>query len=750
MSRFFLLGLLSLALRGEAQTFTRVYSAGAGNQLGFNNIAPVKSGGWHAAGYNFSDTLFAAFVAKYDETGQLLWSKRPAESRDPRALVTLDDGSVLFFNNNSGFQGYFDASVLHFDANGNLLGETIWGDAEDQDDWFGAKKLDNGEVIAVGMSRQGSSFSERILLVKFGADGQILWEKTYDGGLFGRFSEIILLPSGVFFTIGQYFNGGTVTGVLAKFSTDGSLLWLKAYDYGTDNAYFLTGQALSDGSLFVANYMTTQSTGIPTLVLLQIDSSGGVVGQKALKSDFGIGPVAMATLSNDTLLIAAVSNGQIFPVVDNDNVILKISPQGDLVNTLVFGTSGQDFAADAYFIGQEVVICGMTDTSADGTARRAFISKSGLDVSCCEKDDTIFEVPPPPLPAVDALSYIPGTVPVRQSRTVALSDFFLSSTTSCQAVGDAVLLPADTSICIGDTLHIGLLVNLPGDVQWSTGATTSDIRVSAPGTYAVALSGECGLAGDSITVVAIGNRVEAVVEPFEDPCPGQSISLSASGGSGFQWLDADGALLYTTANPTLEPDTATVLQLIVFDGQCRDTALVEVEVAPAPEVSAGPDATIRLGEQVLLNVSGAISYQWTPAEGLSCSDCPDPLAGPAGSTTYTVTGTDANGCSDTATVTLTVLQPCPYFIPNVFSPETADSFENAGFGIFGQEIDVAGFLMRIYSRWGELVFESVDPQVQWNGTFGDRLAPPGVYLYHVEMNTCEGFVRTSGDVTLIR
>ncbi|HLP95180.1 MAG TPA: gliding motility-associated C-terminal domain-containing protein [Saprospiraceae bacterium] len=720
--------------------------------LQYINLAPTANGGWYAAGLIRNGAGLGAYVSKFEADGSPLWSKIPADNRECRAMVTLNDGSLMLFNNNSSFQGYFDASMLHLGADGSFISETIWGKPDDQDDWYDAEKMSDGSVIAIGMTRESSSFSERILLAKFSATGQILWEKAFDGGgLLARFSELLPLPSGEFYAIGQNFSNGATLGLLAKFAANGNLLWVKSYQYNPENTYFAQIQDMSDGSLFIAAYQTEQSVGNPILTLLNVNANGDINFQKSLDSSYDLAPIHIAKLNGDTFMLAAVSSGQIFPVVDNDFVALQFSPQGDLLGSLGWGTDGQDFGFDAFLVDQQVVICGFSDTSLDGTARRALISKSNINASCCEKPVNIINVPAPSLPAIAVLPYTVSSVPVKQSRTISLSDFFISGKASCQGLEGVVLLPADTSLCVGDTLRIALEANVPGNVQWNTGANGDEILVNTPGLYTVTLSGECGSATDSIEVVSIGNRVDAVVPSGIDACPGEPVQLTASGGMSFRWLDADGELLSTLPNPSFLPLKSTQYQVIVYDGECLDSATVLVNVLTGPIVSAEvEEPLIRLGEQTELFASGASSFVWSPATGLSCTDCANPQASPSGTTIYTVLGLDANGCSDTAWVEVVVQQPCPYYIPNVFYPETSESLGNGLFGVFGKEIALENYRLRIFSRWGELVFESKDPQASWDGTIKNEIAQAGVYVYYLEMTTCEGPIQKSGDITLIR
>lgn len=88
---------------------------------------------------------------------------------------------------------------------------------------------------------------------------------------------------------------------------------------------------------------------------------------------------------------------------------------------------------------------------------------------------------------------------------------------------------------------------------------------------------------------------------------------------------------------------------------CPLTDTIYIQVNPLPVVTAPADQSICTGESVVLNVTGtATTFSWTPATGLSSTTSSSPTANPGSTTTYTVTGTDAIGCSNTDAVTVTV------------------------------------------------------------------------------------------------
>ena len=83
----------------------------------------------------------------------------------------------------------------------------------------------------------------------------------------------------------------------------------------------------------------------------------------------------------------------------------------------------------------------------------------------------------------------------------------------------------------------------------------------------------------------------------------------------------------------------------------------KTDFAFAPVVDAGPDSTICKGQSLILTPSGAISYVWKNNATLSCTACTNPVAKPATSAKYIVTGKSNFGCFNKDSVSITVVQP---------------------------------------------------------------------------------------------
>ncbi|GAA4463597.1 hypothetical protein GCM10023093_12430 [Nemorincola caseinilytica] len=90
-------------------------------------------------------------------------------------------------------------------------------------------------------------------------------------------------------------------------------------------------------------------------------------------------------------------------------------------------------------------------------------------------------------------------------------------------------------------------------------------------------------------------------------------------------------------------------------GLTSNIAYGTIPVYTMPTTTAGSNVTICSGSSTTLNATGATSYTWSPATGLSCTTCASPVANPTSNTTYTITGTHpASGCTSTATIMVSV------------------------------------------------------------------------------------------------
>ncbi len=157
----------------------------------------------------------------------------------------------------------------------------------------------------------------------------------------------------------------------------------------------------------------------------------------------------------------------------------------------------------------------------------------------------------------------------------------------------------------------------------------------------------------SDTSVCEGSLLVLTSEIFE-PSDFEDIEFQWGGGNGF----ISGDSLF---NMVLNPDTTSRYFRVATLGVCTDTSFADVEVKPIPQIQIMPmDTTVCAGSPVQITTTydpGIDEVMWMPMEGLSCTDCENPIATAIQTTTFTVQGT-LNDCPGSASMTINV-DPLP-------------------------------------------------------------------------------------------
>lgn len=190
----------------------------------------------------------------------------------------------------------------------------------------------------------------------------------------------------------------------------------------------------------------------------------------------------------------------------------------------------------------------------------------------------------------------------------------------------------------------------------------------------------------------------------------------------------------------------------------QDVAVLNVGGA-YPKVDPGPDKYVRidnidsrfyLEDTVTFEAEGtAPFYDWFPEDGLSCYDCPRPIIYPTETRKYYITNYDEYGCQAYDSVIVFVEEAFYAGIPNIFSPNGDNN--NDILWVRGNAIATPGFVMRVWNRFGEQVFESYSQNQGWDGTYKGVPAPIGSYKYYVKVTFLNGTVEElTGNVTLVR
>lgn len=277
----------------------------------------------------------------------------------------------------------------------------------------------------------------------------------------------------------------------------------------------------------------------------------------------------------------------------------------------------------------------------------------------------------------------------------------------------------------------------PYQYIWSNGSTTSSLNNIYTGTYTVTATDVNGCTATQTVTIDDQSVLNLNTNGPVQICAGTTTTLSATSVPGvqYQWSYNNVPLIGATQSSFTTPAGGTYTLTATSACGTYTSAPIRVITRSLNNVSISNSFIICPGEQAQLLAGGGVGYVWSPSNGLSNANIPNPVASPKKTTEYTVTITDDFGCKATASVTVSVM--CDTLdIPNGFSPNsdgTNDYFVIDGLSQYPENT------LFIYNRWGNLVYKMGDYDNSWNGTsnvsgiYLNRTLPNGTYYYILDL-----------------
>ncbi len=300
---------------------------------------------------------------------------------------------------------------------------------------------------------------------------------------------------------------------------------------------------------------------------------------------------------------------------------------------------------------------------------------------------------------------------------------------------------ATTPTCVGGTLSLSASSGASykwtgpnGFTSTSQSPVLTNVIAAASGTYTVNItsSGNC-VTTASVTVAVNPLPVAKAVASSNTVCQGETVTLTASGGSTYLWTPSKGLSDATSASPTFTASsTVTYLVTVTNSSGCADTASVTVTVNKKPVANAGADKAIVQGQSITLDGSargGDISYYWTPTDYLSSSEVLQPVARPPSDMTYVLHVLSNIGCGE-ATDTVFVRVYKNVTIPNTFTPNGDGVNDTWNIGALDS---YPTSITQVFDRYGAQVFKSVGYPKAWDGTYNNKELPNGTYYYVIDL-----------------
>jgi gliding motility-associated-like protein len=349
------------------------------------------------------------------------------------------------------------------------------------------------------------------------------------------------------------------------------------------------------------------------------------------------------------------------------------------------------------------------------------------------------------------IGFIGGSLPGTYKYRLIVSEAGNINSLACRIVSEPMNViiyknPVTTSSnngpsCKGSNIKLtatgGFFYNWTGPNNFSSNTNPLEInnlQISNAGEYFVEVKDENGCIGRDSTIIIINNTsiintniIEATI------CKSESKQLEASGGIDYKWSPESSLTTSTTSITIAKPDSTTKYKVIVKNNLgCKDSTYITLNVVQKPIVYAGEDKYTIANKPNQINASIIGSYKdfiWYPATEISNPYNLNPLVYPSANKKYTLKVTTENNCY-TVEDEMEVKIYNGIFIPNTFTPN-ADG-KNDTWNIPALEIYPLHEIT-VFNRYGQIVFQTKQNFIGWDGTYMGAQQPAGVYTYIINL-----------------
>jgi uncharacterized delta-60 repeat protein len=304
------------------------------------------------------------FVVKFAPDGSLSW-QRIWNGTTIRGLGRPDvavsvDGSV-YVTGITADNGN-DAVLLKFDANGTLLWERTWGGAASDEGLAVATALD-GSVYIAGTATSFGPSSSGLFVVKFDSAGNLVWQKISDGA---AGNAVAVAPDGSVYAAGTTPRNqiGNFDIVVLKITAAGSLVWQRTYSAGEVVDPRGRMAAGSDGSIVMVGAIQTVSrrTADIAALIVKLTSDGALVFDKQFDGRVSETGDGVAVAPDNSIYVTGTTTT--FGAGDQDAFVLHLQPTGKkLLDAFTWGGTGFETGAGVAVSGGTLMLAATTTTT---------------------------------------------------------------------------------------------------------------------------------------------------------------------------------------------------------------------------------------------------------------------------------------------------------------------------------------------------------------------------------------------------
>ena len=304
----------------------------------------------------------------------------------------------------------------------------------------------------------------------------------------------------------------------------------------------------------------------------------------------------------------------------------------------------------------------------------------------------------------------------------------------------------DTILCDGESVIIDVSLPNAESYSWSDGTGGPIISITDPGSYTVTITNVCNSVTDEILINFVPlQAVDVNLGSDTLLCPGEIYLLDGTwiGGIQYEWQDG-------STDPIYQVSESGFYEVQIL-GACGETGFASVLIdydETELNLNLGPDSL--LCEEDGLHVidvfdPNADEYIWSDGST-------SPTLQITENGIYSVTISDnCNVLMDEVDLNFTNCTLCEVYVPNAFSPDF-NGYND--YFLPYSNCSLLNYSMKIFNRWGALVYSSTNPDEGWNGRFNNKDISEGVYIYLLEFEVNQRGEnipkQLSGDVTIVK
>jgi len=318
----------------------------------------------------------------------------------------------------------------------------------------------------------------------------------------------------------------------------------------------------------------------------------------------------------------------------------------------------------------------------------------------------------------------------------------------------------ETVFCEGE--QILLSVAKDQNALWSTGDSTMSIVVRDSGWYSVMVTSNKGCTNMDSVWIAPPLDLQPTLNIEHLSCQNEAVGsvtfMEVLGGEAPFLYGINGSPMRDTDQFENLPVGDYTLRVQDING-CEWDSTISILPLPFMEIELGSEQQIVIGDSLQLEIQYNMDSTqikevlWMPANGLSCTDCLQPMMSPEVTTLYTVIITMEDNCQLHGNILLKVIDENHVYIPSAFSPN--DDGINDYFTVFADDKVSEIQTMLIFDRWGNELFgkqnfQPNDIKKGWNGSYKNKTIQQGVYIYYIKINYKNGETSVfKGDLTIL-